>query len=194
MAGSVRAEEGPGSCEGVCPRPSPHTGIKQGTCRTFLTNGLIYAAFVAFSSGYTFSHWLFSLQYTKALLTFFLVFFLDLLMWDLSLKQPNWICVLFWSQRSVIVDPIKLFTASSLCLLYRLGHILTDFRRTAYPFLKKHCMDSFQITFTSSLIIYLRFVFKKNKIMPFAITFIYFHFLHLYLSLRLSTYIKIYFP
>lgn len=36
------------------PLPSPHAGFKQGTCRTFLTNGLIYAAIVSFSSGYSF--------------------------------------------------------------------------------------------------------------------------------------------
>ncbi len=52
--GSVRAAEGQAAVKESIPLPSPHAGFKQGTCPTFLTNGLIYAAIVCFSSGYSF--------------------------------------------------------------------------------------------------------------------------------------------
>ncbi len=55
MCGAVwELQRGQAAVRESIPLPSPHAGFKQGTCRTFLTNGLIYAAIVSFSSGYSF--------------------------------------------------------------------------------------------------------------------------------------------
>lgn len=124
------------------PLPSPHAGFKQGTCRTFLTNGLIYAAIVSFSSGYSFHIDFFSLtlQYTKAS-TAHNFFFLHLLIWDLSFKN-NWV------QHWVIMAPNESCSAglnvkTSEPLIYVIGSVSWQTaQRKAYLFFKMHYMKS----------------------------------------------------
>lgn len=62
MCGAVwELQRGQAAVMESIPLPSPHAGFKQGTCPTFLTNGLIYAAIVSFSSGFSFHVDFFSL-------------------------------------------------------------------------------------------------------------------------------------
>lgn len=116
------------------PLPSPHAGFKQGTCRTFLTNGLIYAAIVSFSSGYSFHMDFFSLtlQYTKASTAHS---FLHLLIWDLSFQNCSGCSVeLLWPPHWIVFSGFarKDIRAPHLC--YRVC-VLTDRSKKSLPLL-----------------------------------------------------------
>lgn len=86
MCGAVcELQRGQAAVRESIPLPSPHAGFKQGTCRTFLTNGLIYAAIVSFSSGYSFhiDFFLSPCSIQKQVL----LSILHLLIWDLPFKN-----------------------------------------------------------------------------------------------------------
>ncbi len=171
VRGSVRAAEGQAAVKESIPLPSPHAGFKQGTCPTFLNNGLIYAAIVSFSSGYSFHVDFFSLTpavYKSKCCSVFL----HLLIWDLPFKNN---CL----QRWVITASIKLclprwHVKTSEHLVYVIGSVFWQSAlRKACLFFKKHyCLwMHFKSPFLH-LWLFICFSFG-NKIMLFLLSFIF---------------------
>lgn len=150
------------------PLPSPHAGFKQGTCRTFLTNGLIYAAIVSFSSGYSFHMDFFFFHPAVYKSKYCSQFFA-------SLDMRFVISKLFWVQRWVIMAPplnCILHVKTSEPLIYVIGSVFWQTaQRKAYLFFKMQYIDAFQITFSSSLTIYLLFFRKYDY--AFLLLFIF---------------------
>lgn len=152
------------------PLPSPHAGFKQGTCRTFLTNGLIYAAIVIFSSGYSFHMDFFlspcSIQ-KQVLLTVFCISWYEICLFKTVLGAAL----------SYYGPPTELYLAglhvkTSEPLIYVIGSVFWQTaQRKAYLFFKMQYIDAFQTTFSSSLTIYLLFFRKYDY--AFLLLFIF---------------------